>query len=126
VIETLFCPHHRRVLRPPCRAACLEPPWNTGPSRRGSVRARRCDRPNAGRRGPVCRVAGRAPCRFAGLGSNFYSRVCLLRFCIFFCFLLQGAFGPDAREHPPRREAFLLQGAFGPGRRRGTALSWQK
>jgi hypothetical protein len=75
VIKTLFCPHHRRA------PACLEPPWNTGPSRRRSVR---CGRPNAGRRGPVCRVADCASCRFAGLGSNFYSRVCLVRFCIFF------------------------------------------
>jgi hypothetical protein len=81
VIKTLFCPHHRRA------PACLEPPWNTGPSRRRSVR---CGRPNAGRRGPVCRVADCAPCRFAGLGSNFYSRVCLVRFCIFFLFSTPG------------------------------------
>ena len=69
--------------------ACVEhPPWDRGPSRRRSVRAsgpqgaaeksaRRCGQPNAGRRGPVCRVADWASCRFAGLGSNFYSRVCV-------------------------------------------------
>jgi hypothetical protein len=55
------------------------------PGRRGEARA--ALRPaQCWPRGPVCRVADCAPCRFAGLGSNFYSRVCLVRFCNFFVF----------------------------------------
>jgi hypothetical protein len=105
----LFAARAGRCSGPCARCLHLEPPWNTGSSRRRSVRAsgtqgaaekraRRCGQPSAGRRGPVCRVADCASCRFAGLGSNFYYRVRLGQIVLgrfYFNFLLQGAFGSD-------------------------------